>query len=571
MRYTCVIYSLLFLVSFAVAKQGLLNENVYVKQFAFGIVFIAVLTISLIQSFKQNKTTVLCITWGDILAVGLIIVYLCFYWGSCNNLDFTLPFIFFLFYAFARVYHAENGEYISALYTIIPVIILLHIVICGSQFLNIIPTFHAYFPVGSTFGNPDVLGAYLAVLLPFSYTHSRQKIFRYTVFVLGVALLVLLQARTALVATVITGILYFLLSGKITGKQLVKWLLVPFIVSVALLIWWHPASVSGRLFIWFTAFKMMIEKPMGWGLYAFEKHYPEFQSDYVASHQIPDLFNPDLVHSSYNEFLNIGVTLGFVGMFLFILFVLFIMITAYRARTPFLYPICVFLIISLSYHPFAIIPLVIIFILFVAISFNSNRIKPILTIIIRQNTAVLIPIMIVATLLVRNSRVNYNRWKTAVEHTQKEEYWKKANIQFEEIYPVMKGNGRFLITWANLQYRMGNPSGSLSLLEEAEYYFCDNVFFKNMAILYEENGEIEKAKRSFNKAVNIVPGAFNIAYERILFLQRIGEHREAYRESIDLCNKPVKSSYYVDPFIIKNRLKTIIQIYEDDQIKQIEK
>ncbi len=279
MYYAYIIYSLLFLVSFATAEQGLLNGNAYVKQFAFGIVFIVVFVIFLIQSSKQGKTAVLRITWGDILVAGLIIVYLCFYWGSYNNLDFTLPFIFFLFYAFARVYHAENSKYISALYTIIPIIILLHVVICGLQLLHIVPAFHSYFPVGSTFGNPDVLGAYLAVLLPFCYTRPKQRIFKYTVLLSGVILLLILQARTALAATVITGILYLLLSGKITGKQLVKWLLFPFIASVALLIWWHPASVSGRLFFWFTASKMMIEKPMGWGLYAFEKHYPEFQKN----------------------------------------------------------------------------------------------------------------------------------------------------------------------------------------------------------------------------------------------------------------------------------------------------
>ncbi len=567
MHYACAIYSLLFLTSFAVVKQGILNENIYVKQFAFGIVFIVALVISIIQSLKQSKTTVLRITWGDVLAVVLIIVYLCFYWGTYNNLDFTIPFIFFLFYVFARVYHVENSKYISALYTIIPIIVLLHIVICGLQLLHIIPAFHSYFPVGSTFGNPDVLGAYLAVLLPFCYIHPGQKIFKHTVLGLGIALLVLLQARTALVATVITGILYLHLSGKFTGKQLIRWLLFPFIASVGLLIWWHPASALGRLFIWVTASKMMVEKPMGWGLYAFEKHYPEFQSDYVASHRIPDLFNPDLVHSPYNEFLNIGVTIGFAGMLLFILFALFIIVTAHRARTPFLYPICAFLIISLSYHPFKIIPLVIILILFITIMLSSDQIKPVLTISLWQKAAVFISIMIIAILLIGNSWINYNRWQTAVGNIQNEEHWNEANIQFEEIYLMMKGNGRFLITWADLQYRMGNTSGSLSLLREAEHYFCDDIFFKNMAALYEETGQITKAKQSYDKAVNIVPGAFNIAYERILFLQRIGEHQEAYREAIKLFNKPVKSAYYVDPFIIKSKLKTILQSYQEEQNK----
>ncbi|MCE5204772.1 MAG: hypothetical protein LLF80_01510 [Porphyromonadaceae bacterium] len=567
MYYVYIIYSLLFLVSFAVAEQGILNENAYVKQFAFGIVFIVALAISLIQSSKEGKTAVLRITGGDMIAVTLLFVYLCFYWGTYNNLDFALPFIFFLFYVFARIYHAGNSKYISALYTIAPIIILLHVLICGLQLLHIVPAFHSYFPVGSTFGNPDVLGAYLAVLLPFCYTQPKQRIFNYSVLLLGVILLLALQARTALVATVITGILYLLLSGKITGKQLVRWLLFPFIASVALLIWWHSASVSGRLLIWFTASKMMIKKPMGWGLYAFEKHYPEFQSDYVASHRIPDLFSPDLVHSPYNEFLNTGVTLGFAGLLLFIVLALFIIIAAYKTQSPLLYPICAFLIISLAYHPSKIIPLIIILILFIAIILNSDRIKPILTINIRHKAIVLIPVMVITVLFVGNCGLSYNRWQTALENMKNEAYWKVANAQFVQAYPMMKGNGRFLVTWADLQYRMGNTSGSLSLLKEAEQYFCDDILLKNMATLYEETEQIEEAKRAFDRAVNVVPSAFNIAYERILFLQRIGEHQEAYREAIKLNNIPIKSSYYVDPFIVKSKLRTIIRSYQEEQIK----
>jgi hypothetical protein len=306
MRYAYFFYSLLFLVSFTIAKQGILNENTYVKQFAFGIAFIIMLIVSLIQSDKQHKS-IIAVTWSDVFMVGLLLIYICFYWGTSNYLDFTLPFIYFLFYVFIRVHIAGNYSNVHVLFTVIPIVILLHILICALQFTHIIPAFHSYFPIGSTFGNPDVLGAYLAVLFPFCYVYSGHKIFKYTILVLGVILLLFLQARTALVATVMTGIMYLLLSGKITGKQLIKWFLFPFFACFAWLIWWHPASFFGRLFIWFISSKMIIEKPMGWGLYAFEKHYPEFQADYISSHQVPDVFNPDLVHSPYNEFLNVGV------------------------------------------------------------------------------------------------------------------------------------------------------------------------------------------------------------------------------------------------------------------------
>ncbi|MDR1090517.1 MAG: hypothetical protein LBL79_05520, partial [Prevotella sp.] len=97
----------------------------------------------------------------------------------------------------------------------------------------------------------------------------------YSLLLLSVILLLLLQARTALLATVLTGMSYLFLMKKLPKKYFL-WGLIPLTVGVFALIWWHPASVSGRLFTWMMAALMILSKPQGWGLYAFQKHYPEF-------------------------------------------------------------------------------------------------------------------------------------------------------------------------------------------------------------------------------------------------------------------------------------------------------
>jgi hypothetical protein len=310
---------------------------------------------------------------------------------------------------------------------------------------------------------------------------------------------------------------------------------------------------------------MIIKKPMGWGLYAFEKHYLEFQSEYVTNTEISDVFNLDIVHSPFNEFLNIGVTLGTGGLLLFILFIMFVVVVAYKIRTPLLFPIYAFLTVSISYFPFKIAPLMIIFITFTAIIINSSQIKPLFIINIQQKTWLLAPILIIVALLTWNNCDKYNKWRVAVENAQIKEKWHISNTYFSNIYPAMKGNGRFLITMSKLQSQMGDTLTAFSLMKEAEQFFCDDVFFKNLALLYEQNGQIPEAETLFHKAVNMVPERFIIAYERILFLQRIGKHQEAYDEAIKLYKKPVKSSRYADPFIIKARLRTIIQSYSNSE------
>jgi hypothetical protein len=559
-----IFYSLLFVVSF-VASQGALNENIYIKEFAFGFAFAAMIIVAIIQSVKHGKIQIR-ITWGDFFVAGLASVYAYFYIGTYNDLDFVLPLIYFLYYCFMRMQDMKGfQDTIRVLSHIVIPVILLHILFCILQLTGIIPSFHPYFSVGCAFGNPDMLGAYLAVLLPFCYISRTHKIFKFSVLFLGIILLLLLQARTAIVATVITGILYMFLSGKISKKQLIKWIVLPFITVLGLLIWWHPSSFGGRLFIWFTSLNMIIKKPLGWGLYAFEKHYPEFQSEYVTNHdKISDIFNLDVEHSPFNEFLNVGVALGISGLLLFILFVIFVLVTAYKIRTPLLFPICAFLIVSISYFPFKIAPLTVICITFTALIINSSQIKPLFIINIRQKTWLLVPILLIVTLSTYNTWNKYSKWQMAVENVQVEEKWHIANNCFLDIYPSMKGNGRFLITMSKSYYQTGDTLTAFSLMKEAEQFFCDDVFLKNLALLYEQNGQITEAGILLNKAVNIVPERFIIAYERILFLQRTGQHKEAYDEAIKLYRKPVKSSHYADPFIIKSKLRTLIQSYNEN-------
>jgi hypothetical protein len=559
-----IFYSLLFVVSF-VAWKGALNENIYVKEFAIGCAFAIMIIITIIQSIKRGKVQ-LRITWGDIFVLGLASVYMYFYIGTYNDLDFVLPLIYFLYYCFMRMQDMKGfQDTIHVLSHIVILVILLHILFCTLQLIGVIPSFHPYFPIGSTFGNPDMLGAYLAVLLPFCYISRTRKIFKFSVLFLGIILLLLLQARTAIVATVITGILYMLLSGIISKKQLIKWLVLPFITGLGLLIWWHPSSFGGRLFIWFTSLNMIIKKPVGWGLYAFEKHYPEFQSEYVTSHdKIADIFNLDVVHSPFNEFLNVGVTLGVGGLLLFILFVMFVFVIAYRIRTPLLFPMCAFLIVSISYFPFRIAPLTIICITFAAFIINVSQIKPLFIINIRQKIWLLFPILLIVMSLTWTNWNKYSKWQMAVENAQIKEKQHISNSYFSDIYTTMKGNGRFLITMSKLQYQMGDSLMAFSLMKEAEQFFCDDVFLKNLALLYEQNGQINEAEILLHKAVNIVPERFTIAYERILFLQRIGKHQEAYDEAVKLYLQPVKSSYYADPFIIKTKLRTLIQSYNEN-------
>ncbi|MDR1171709.1 MAG: O-antigen ligase family protein [Bacteroidales bacterium] len=419
-----VFYSLMFLVSFAVG-QGALNENAYIKQFAFGAAFTAMTVVALVFP-DRNKQTWIRITWGDIFVLALLTVYLFFHAGTCNVPDFSLPFVCFLFYGFIRIQAGDDpAETVRILSRIVSAVMLLHVLCCASQFFGMLPAFHGYFSAGGTFGNPDMSGAYLAVLSPFCYMNREWRIFKTVVLCLTVVLLLLMQARTALVAVAVAGTAYLLLSGQLSRKTFFRWALIPAMAVVAALVWWHPGSVAGRLFIWWIALNMLVSRPTGWGLYAFEKHYPEFQAEYVAGHDISAFFHPDAVHSPYNEFLNVGVTLGVGGLLPYLSFIVFVLIAAYRTRSPLLYPVCAFLVVSLSYFPFKIVPLAVVGIALSALIVGHCPVGRPATVGLKWKRWLLLAIIAPVAWLTWNSFRVYRQWQEAVTDRQR-----KLFIQF---------------------------------------------------------------------------------------------------------------------------------------------
>jgi hypothetical protein len=433
----------------------------------------------------------------------------------------------------------------------------MHITVCCLQFINIIPNFHDFFHVGSTFGNPDKLGAYLAVLLPFCYINQKRKMVGYSALIVCVFLLFLLQARTALLAIAVPGIVY------LVSRKHLLWGLIPGVFGLIALIYWHPASVSGRFFIWIVASSMIISKPQGWGLYAFQKHYPEFQSNFILNHpKIAETFNIDVVHSSFNEFLNIGVTLGVLGLLCYVLLIIYILISAYRAHSPLLFPLISFQIVSFSYFPFQIVPLTVVFVLLMAMAINSNSTHTIKIIGIRYRVLLIISLIVFSSFLSFSNMQNYQQWQLAVKYAQDKKTHTISDEIFKKQYPQMLGNGLFLLSYAELSDKMGDTSLSFLLLKEADNYYSDPVFLQILSSAYEKQGDINEAKRKFEIAVNMLPEQFNIAYEQILFLQRIGEKKKVYELALKLYNKPIKLTYYVDPLIIKKKLEVIILSYE---------
>ncbi|MCC8088030.1 MAG: hypothetical protein LIO79_02040, partial [Rikenellaceae bacterium] len=377
----------------------------------------------------------------------LFLTYLFFYRATKNNLDFTLPIIFFFYYIFLRIFISNDISVPQKIIGfVVPIILCGHYILAVLQYFALIPNFHSYFPVGSTFGNPDMLGAYISVLLPFCFARSKMKILHFLLLSFGIILLLIIQARTALLSTGITFIIYIFIEKKISLKQFLLSSIGSF-MGLILLILWNPTSVSGRFFIWIVSGKMLIEKPQGWGLYAFQKDYMISQIEFIENFPLlASRFNIDIVYSPFNEFLNVGGRLGIIGLILYILFIGSILIIGYKEKSIFIYPLIAFIIISLFYFSFKITPLIVMILLFSVLAINKSQYSTV-AIIKKNNKAIgILFIMLFMAILMALNYNSYDTWKKAII-TRKD--INLSDSLFLKSYKTLSGNGMFLYSYSD--------------------------------------------------------------------------------------------------------------------------
>lgn len=319
---------LFFFLSF-ITGAGILNANFYVKLFAFEIILLLFLLLNILNTNKKRRC--INISIPDLCIIGIYLLFLYYSIGKSDIINLSLYHSYFLLYISGR-FCSIDLERLN-LSKIAIILISGHLLFCLLQYFYILPNYNSFFKIGSAFGNPDALGAYLAFLSPF-LLQSKTKlknILQYILLLLVILLFFALQARTAITAIFFVILTFFISKKK---KQIHKYIIIIIITIIGgliLLIYWHPISVWGRFYLWLISITMIIEKPLGWGIYGFSKYFPDFQASFTINHpQIANWLNYDIIHSGYNELLNIGVILGLPAIMLYIIFTIYTLRLAFQ-------------------------------------------------------------------------------------------------------------------------------------------------------------------------------------------------------------------------------------------------
>lgn len=295
-----------------------------------------------------------------------------------------------------------------------------------------------------------MLSTYLASLLPCCYLTPKKKTYRLGLLALTLLLFVLLQARTALIASILTIVFYAAAQFKLPLKTLLACSLFLGILIVLLALW-HPESLLGRFYIWMVCCHMLAKNPFGWGTCAFERYYPEEQSLFTMTHpELASTLNYDIVHSPFNEFLNVGVGLGLLPLCLYIAFTVYVLIKAHRIHSKLFYPLLTFQILSCSYFPFRIIPVAAIYILFCGMVLNQTEKKAMgIKIPIGISKGVTVCFSLVLWLGASISTYSYLCWEKGLASGKQGTEIAASRKHFEKAYPWLNGTAVFWFPMPN--------------------------------------------------------------------------------------------------------------------------
>ena len=270
------------------------------------------------------------------------------------------------------------------------------------QLYGVVASNHGIFRLTGSFYNPGPYSGYLALVLPMCLwkvlSYDRKNTSRLLVnkiiyyMMCGIALMILIvlpagMSRTAWIASIIAcGWVYWYKYGAMQVKALLeKYRIKPIVFFIGLLFIiimfafglfvLKKDSALGRLLLWKVTGKAIMEQPFtGVGLGGFPVAYAEAQAKYFSSGKAsgPEIWVADCPDYAFNEFLQIGLEQGIIGLLLFMLLLCYSIASGIRAKQiGVVGSLLALMIFSLASYPLQLPELWVVLVFLLAVSNND--------------------------------------------------------------------------------------------------------------------------------------------------------------------------------------------------------
>lgn len=430
--------------------------------------------------------------------------------------------------------------------------IIILIIICQAlygigQWFQWIPSIGHYKIVGS-FDNPAGFASCLCIGLPFVTLCLKAakgillRVFLYLLASIIILTVIISESRTGVMSIAAIVSIYYSHYIPLKRKAKAAILTGVFFLLLGGSYFLKKDSADGRLLIWTCSWKMIKDSPVyGHGINSFRTHYMDYQAHYFEQH--PDSrysMLADNVLCPFNEYLTVLMDFGFLGLFLLLVFISFLLFCYYkqpgdeqRAALLSLLSVGVF---SLFSYPF-MYPFVWVIVCF-DIYILLKRVVHWTFAPIYKKLLCLVVIMFCLDFsykLHQRIRAEYSWNDIAYLHATD-----KSLVVYKNLMPVLGSNPYFLYNYAVALLDVDSLDESLDKALRCRTYWADYDLELLLGDIYKRRKEYEISERYYKKASYMCPCRFMPLYRMFELYKDMGD-KERYQSMAQLIIvKPVK-------------------------------
>jgi O-antigen polymerase len=414
------------------------------------------------------------------------------------------------------------------------------------------------FNVIGSFGNPAPYSGYLVSLVPiilsivlFANARRSSWVRISTIIALFLICFVLLvtKSRAAYASILVSATFIFCNKHSFFNKYKKQLLVICFLLTLTLI----PLKLNssfGRILIWEVSFKMWQSKPfLGLGLGEFAVQYNNYQADHFRKHSnSPYELLADNTYNAFNEFIEVAVELGVIGLVLFLILLYFVFLKKYENEKEMIYfkasilSICVFALFS---YPFSSVIIKIILLVNLAILSNNSGRQLRVKVTALTGMCILTVVVICSGILYLQTFERYkaiNLWKEGNELVIEGDSigWKKYKVAYENL----KNHGGFLYNYGAELHNAGYFYESANILEQARPRFSHVDLLILLGNCYKGLKQFDKAEVCYQTAAYMIPNRLFTNYLLVkLYLEqnRVDEAVAVAKKIVDMKPK-VRSS-----------------------------
>lgn len=548
------------------------------------LLFMLSLRISLCDGLNRNN-----FSFADLILL-LITTYILFSRYEFGEVVFSIKTVIFLclvleYFIIKTFFLQLNGRETKIFAEVILITVFIIILInCAHgllQYIGRLPSHSSYFIVTGNFPNParfaNTIVAFSPAIIGCLFLTVPNLYIRLSLKILAIILLlfvffILYTTYTRGTWLPFLGAFLFLALQRsliISKLRDIRFLIAAIIITLivgCLLFQLKPESSLGRLTIWKITTKMILEKPItGIGYGEFENRYNLYQAKYFLNgHASADeIRRADIVRYPYNIFLQILSEQGLIGFLLFLFFIIPVFVKALFTTNEsnyegFIRKISLAGIITIvgcgfTSYPFDILPVIILFALYMAIASGAANRNISAHSSNRKSFVVGLCLIINSLMLIRYAKTEYTSNRQLRDVMESD----SSPQSLETFYEEFKDNPDFLKAYSEEMLSRKKYNLLIATVNKPSLPLIFPETLTSLARAFSAIHKPDSAEKYYKIASNIIPNRFSLRYDLLYFYYSNRMYGKAYILSRNILAMPVKIESY-DVTDIQNKTKKIM-------------